>query len=63
LLILWECIHDLIPRSFGTHENVFAGTYARITIDATQNDFGDLSGIAKNKRGAALPAKASLSSG
>jgi hypothetical protein len=59
-LILWECIDDLIPGSFGTHENVFAWTYTRITIDGCQYHFGDLSGIAKNKRAAALPAKASL---
>jgi hypothetical protein len=49
-----------MPGSFGTYENVFAGTHTRITIDSSQYHFGDFSGIAESKRGAALPAKAPL---
>ena len=59
-LILWQCIDDFVPGGFGTDEDVFAGTHTRITINRSQYHFGDLSGIAKTKRGAALPTKASL---
>ena len=60
LFILWQCINDFVPGGFGTDENVFAGTHTRITIDSSQYHFGDFSGIAESKRGAALPAKAPL---
>jgi hypothetical protein len=56
--MLRQCIDDFVPGGFETHEDVFAGTHPRITIDRSQYYFGDLSGIAENKRGAALPAKA-----
>jgi hypothetical protein len=35
LLVLEECIDDLIPRSFGTHEDVFAWTHTGITVDGS----------------------------
>ena len=60
LFIPWQCINDFVPGGFGTDENVFAGTHTRITIDSSQYHFGDFSGIAESKRGAALPAKAPL---
>jgi hypothetical protein len=58
--MLWQCTDDFVPGGFGTDEDVFAWTHTWITIDTPQYYFGDLSGSAKHKRGAALPAKAPL---
>ncbi len=62
-LELWERTRYFIPRCFGSHENMFARTHARFTVDASQDDLRYLPTVGANKRGTALPAEAPLSIG
>lgn len=61
--MLWKRIRYVIPGRFGSNENVFAWTHLWVAIDTSQYHFRHHSGMSSNKRGAAGPAKAPLSSG